>query len=390
MRLLNSFKEWLQNIFGFMKDLYDKDGNTFFIAAIFIILILLILVIVLARRAENSEDKPTKKIKYDDIDWEFHDDGAEAEASKTKEIAAEPQKTATLKEPEPEYGIKDEDAESDTFGREGLPPEVTEALLKSVKSSSSDGFSVPMWMTKQTLSFDDMEAIDAQEWVEEQLREKEAREHDRNVEKATVARIAAILERVELCDKFAKAEREKEEQAEKEKKAQDTEVISVEEITLPEVKKEKDTPATDFSTYTLAKITREAETIKEEENSRVAESPVTDTDEGPAEEAEPELPQWDIASRLAELESMSDENERIYNDLGIPGVIPETEPQADETLIKEMEEISSAKSQDPDRIEPSLFGSLRTPFKRYGANNRDTNRAGRKFTEDELMKQIRD
>ncbi len=395
MRLLNSFKEWLQNIFGFMKDLYDKDGNTFFIAAIFIILILLILVIVLARRAENSEDKPKKKIKYDDIDFSFHDGDEPAKHDVKK--AEEPE---TLKEePKTEYGIKAGDDRNVYSGKEGLSPEIAEALMKAALKST-DGFDVPNWMSKQTLSLDEMEAIDAQEWVDQQLVEKEAKEHDRNVERATVEKIAAILEKLELeeedllkepGEKAAETPEIKEKTVEKEPepiKVVPEVVPEPEPAVEPEPKKEPE--QVPYETGTLAKILKEAEELKAEESAEASEEEVKD-------------PGWNIAETLARLDAMERENDEMARQLD--GSLRDLEEGSavglDEQEISELRkaepvlkapEISITDEDERDfvKFDRSLLLNGEYNVRRFGPNNRDTNRQGRKFTEEELMETIRD
>lgn len=395
MRLLNSFKEWLQNIFGFMKDLYDKDGNTFFIAAIFIILILLILVIVLARRAENSEDKPKKKIKYDDIDFSFHDGDEPAKHDVKK--AEEPE--TPKEEPKTEYGIKAGDDRNVYSGKEGLSPEIAEALMKAALKST-DGFDVPNWMSKQTLSLDEMEAIDAQEWVDQQLVEKEAKEHDRNVERATVEKIAAILEKLELeeedllkepGEKAAETPEVKEKTVEKEPepiKVVPEVVPEPEPAVEPEPKKEPE--QVPYETGTLAKILKEAEELKAEESAEASEEEVKD-------------PGWNIAETLARLDAMERENDEMARQLD--GSLRDLEEGSavglDEQEISELRkaepvfkapEISITDEDERDfvKFDRSLLLNGEYNVRRFGPNNRDTNRQGRKFTEAELMETIRD
>ena len=395
MRLLNSFKEWLQNVFGFVKDLYDKDGNTFFIAAIFIILILLILVIVLARRAENSEDKPKKKIKYDDIDFSFHDDEESAKHDVKK--AEEPE--TPKEEPKTEYGIKAGDDRNIYSGKEGLSPEIAEALMNAALKST-DGFDVPNWMSKQTLSLDEMEAIDAQEWVDQQLVEKEAKEHDRNVERATVEKIAAILEKLELeeedllkepGEKAAETPEVKEKTVEKEPEPIKVvpEVVPEPEPTVEPVPA-KEPEQVPYETGTLAKILKEAEELKAEESAEASEEEVKD-------------PGWNIAETLARLDAMERENEEIARQLD--GSLRDLEEGSavglDEQEISELRkaepvfkapEISITDEDERDfvKFDRSLLLNGEYNVRRFGPNNRDTNRQGRKFTEEELMETIRD
>ena len=399
MRLLDSFKEWLQNIFGFMKDLYDKDGNTFFIGAIFIILILLILVIVLARRAENSEDKPKKKIKYDDIDFSFHEGDEPAKHDVKK--AEEPE--APKEEPKTEYGIKPGDDRNIYSGKEGLSPEVAEALMKAALKST-DGFDVPNWMSKQTLSLDEMEAIDAQEWVEQQLVEKKAKEHDRNVERATVEKIAAILEKLELeeedllkepDEKAAETPKVEEKPVEVKPVEKEPEPIKEPEIVpepepVVEAEPKKEAEQVSYETGTLAKILKEAEELKAEESVEAALEMEKD-------------PSWNIAETLARLDAMQSENEEMARQLdgSLRGLEEASSVGLDEQEISELKkaepafkapEISITDEDERDfaKFDRSLLLNGEYNIRRFGPNNRDTNRQGRRFTEEELMETIRD
>ena len=80
MNIFDSFVTWLENLFKPLIKLYHEDSTTFFVGAIFAVLILLIIVIFLARRAED-DDRPSKKIKYDDIDWSTEGDNAKPETA---------------------------------------------------------------------------------------------------------------------------------------------------------------------------------------------------------------------------------------------------------------------------------------------------------------------
>ena len=86
MNIFDSFVTWLENLFKPLIKLYHEDSTTFFVGAILVILVLLIVVIWIARRAE-SDDKPSKKIKYEDIDWSMDGDRAKAEIPQKTETA---------------------------------------------------------------------------------------------------------------------------------------------------------------------------------------------------------------------------------------------------------------------------------------------------------------
>ena len=423
MNIFDSFVTWLENLFKPLIKLYHEDSTTFFVGAIFAVLILLIIVIFLARRAED-DDRPSKKIKYDDIDWSTEGDNAKPETAAKAESAAkaeaavkaEPAAPATpvIEAPKQSYGVGEVDVNKNTFGHEGLSPEVTEALMRSVKAKKEEDFAVPMWMTKQTLSLDDIELSDAQEWVEEQLKEKELQAHDRQVEKATVERIAEILEKIDLCDKAKEDyKRRKAEGAVTEAPAE-TEKIDLDEIAplasetepvaepepAPEVKAEAEVisepvqaEAETFETGTLAKILKEVEDLKAESD------PEETYDAGEDKE-----PDWGIAATLARLEAMQVENDsllkEIEEDSGYgeellknqpKAAIPEDLPSLEQPDFPEVErELYDSDTVFSDRPAVEALMPEKRTVRRFGLKNRDTNRSGRKFTEEELMEQIRD
>ena len=415
MGAFDSVITWLEEVFKPLKDLYDKDSGAFFLGAILIILVLLIIVIILARRAENSEDKPSKKVKYEDIDWSFHDENKEAaKAEPAQRIESKPE---PVKEPEPEkYGVGERDVDKKLFGQGGLSPEIAEALLNSIRRQT-EGLNVPDWMAKQTLSIDDLESVDAQAWLEEQLQKKEVKIRDMAVERATVARIASILEKVERCDQFHEAEKQKACDEAVAKALEDNEKGVIAETPEPEAAAETETPETEsYASDTLSKILKEAEDIREENE---IDTLLNHIENGTAyeEEEDNEPPQWDIASTLARLEAENSENDRLLRELEEETYGAEDKASEIDELINEIqgngrssvEEEPAAEpvkpepekpepaviaekiaESDPDRIEPSFFGTMRRPVKRFGVNNRDTNRSGKKFTEEELIKQIRD
>ena len=438
MDIFDSFVTWLKDVFKPLIDLYNEDSTTFFVGAIFVVLILLIIVIVLARRAEDDEKKSSKKIKYEDIDWSVPGEESTPARTEAAAIADPSAKPADLYEAavNKRYGVGEVDIDKNTFGHEGLSPEVTEALMKSIKVNTSD-ISVPMWMTKQTMSLDDIELQDAQEWVEQQLQEKEARAHDRQVEKATVERIAEILEKIDLCDKAKEDYKKRQAELEKENPPAEGEKIDLDEIAPlvqerkpePETEPEQEAPETD-ETYevpagpaeetieevndaqaqglhdsdTLAKIMREAEEIRAEGYGGEPE------ETGPGDSAD-EGPEWGIAATLARLEAMQSENDNLLKELEKDADLPSDyhekkkntdafENEADQipdigglksgaAVLSEEEEVP-AENEAAYRLEPQLRRSKKGTHRRFGLNNRDTNRSGRKFTEEELMKQIRD
>ncbi len=410
MNIFDSFVTWLENLFKPLINLYHEDSTTFFVGAIFAVLILLIIVIFFARRAED-DDRPSKKIKYDDIDWSTEDDNVKAEtAIKTESTVNAETAAPAIEAPKQSYGVGEVDVDKNTFGHEGLSPEVAEALMRSVKAKKDEDFAVPMWMTKQTLSLDDIELSDAQEWVEEQLKEKELQAHDRQVEKATVERIAEILEKIDLCDKAKEDYKRRKAEAAVTETPAEEEKIDLDKIApitpetkpvaepAPEVKDEADTVnepvqqgTENFETGTLAKILKEVEDLKAESDSAEI-----------YDEGEDNEPDWGVAETLARLDAMQAENDSLmkeieedegYDDLikskptGIPEDLPSLEKADFPEVERELYESDTAFADRP--VVEAIMPEKRT-VRRFGLKNRDTNRSGRKFTEEELMEQIRD
>ncbi len=409
MNIFDSFVTWLENLFKPLIKLYHEDSTTFFVGAILVILVLLIIVILIARRAE-SDDKPSKKIKYEDIDWSMDGEGAKAEIPQKTETAVRAESAAAKEEPAGKsYGIGEVDVDKNTFGHEGLPPEITEALMKSVRPRAEE-FSVPMWMTKQTLSLDDIDLVDAQEWVEEQLKAEEVKAHDRQVEKATVERIAEILEKIDLCDKAKEDYKKRAAQLSETDDTVEKEKIDLDEIAPlepekgsvaepkteeaiqpePEAVPDKQAESADLETGTLAKILKEAEEIKAENDSGEGEPDAVGSG-------------WGVAETLARLEAMQAENDSLLKEIEEDGEYFEDkvkvsnfddfEPQTDNSekpIISSLEEeLMDSEVPHSGVIEPEV-PTERRRVRRFGLGNRDTNRSGRKFTEEELMEQIRD
>ena len=410
MNIFDSFVTWLENLFKPLIKLYHEDSTTFFVGAILVILVLLIIVIWIARRAE-SDDKPSKKIKYEDIDWSVDGEGAKAELPQRTETAAKVESVSAIKDEQAgkSYGIGEVDVDKNTFGHEGLPPEITEALMKSVRPRAED-FSVPMWMTKRTLSLDDIDMVDAQEWVEEQLKAEEVKAHDRQVEKATVERIAEILEKIDLCDKAKEDYKKRAAQLSETESSAEKEKIDLDEIAPlepekgsvaepkteeaiqpePEAVPDKQAESADLETGTLAKILKEAEEIKAENDSGEGEPDAVGSG-------------WGVAETLARLEAMQAENDSLLKEIEEDGEYFEDkvkvsnfddfEPQTDNSekpIISSLEEeLMDSEVPHSGVIEPEV-PTERRRVRRFGLGNRDTNRSGRKFTEEELMEQIRD
>ena len=506
MDLLESFINWIKKVAEPVIDLYNKDSNMFFIGAIVLILILLIIVIVLARRAEDSNDRPKKRIRYEDIDWSVDGEG-NGEAAETADAvkgrrAARRAEEETKRTEEAEATVKEETHAEAVLTKEPSGQKADEEVRLGA-------FDVPLWMTKHTISIDQANSMEAQEWIDQQLAarrtvsqklihetERHAEEigklaleipdeklvcivtHDKEeVEEPVSRRAPHIIDE----NTFVVSDREFDKYAEQEKPEQVIKEPAAEpEIKEgPAVKEEPETTeapsdtASDmqlgearpvngkisadyineaFESGTLAKIIREAEELKSSEEG--AELSGKDIDTGTDTTAEIEatepqvdgilgldtdndpdgVPSWDIRETLKKLETMQSENESMARDIGIseytepaeePAIdrVEDKEPETDKTDIQEGpsvpdillrpnnylpgdEEMESSlkqeyeqmlKGEDEMQAAASSSGDLNDSIelhtgriRRFGPNNRDTNRSGRKFTEEELIRQIRD
>ena len=135
MNIFSSFTDWLSGIGSFFQSLYESNPDAFMIAVLAVIVILLIIIIALAKAKGRAEGN--KAIKYEDIDF-----STEAERKAMETAPKEAEKPVS----------------------KGLPV-VTEEDLRPKYGA----FDVPNWMTKQTMSIDEANLIDADQWVGEQL-----------------------------------------------------------------------------------------------------------------------------------------------------------------------------------------------------------------------------
>ena len=158
----------------------------------------------------------------------------------------------------------------------------------------------------------------------------------------------------------------------------------------PEAVPDKQAERADLETGTLAKILKEAEEIKAENDSGEGEPDAVGSG-------------WGVAETLARLEAMQAENDSLLKEIEEDGEYFEDkvkvsnfddfEPQTDNSekpIISSLEEeLMDSEVPHSGVIEPEV-PTERRRVRRFGLGNRDTNRSGRKFTEEELMEQIRD
>ena len=141
-----------------------------------------------------------------------------------------------------------------------------------------------------------------------------------------------------------------------------------------------------LETGTLAKILKEAEDIKEEQKMEGILKEIEEEDLKP--EIPKEEPAWDIASTLAKLEAIENGNEQLGREMReldeISSAVRKASPEINEGVLR------SPANGSEDRVDPDLLSVGGRSLRRYGVNNRNTNRAGKTFTEEELFNQIRD
>ncbi len=135
MNIFNSFADWIGSIGSFIQSLYESNPNAFMTAVFAVILILIVIIVALARAKRRAEGH--RAIKYEDIDF-----STEAER-KAASASSESPKTISR----------------------GLPEPATEEELRPKYGA----FDVPTWMTKQTMSLDEADMMDAEQWIGEQL-----------------------------------------------------------------------------------------------------------------------------------------------------------------------------------------------------------------------------
>lgn len=408
LNIFSSFADWLAGIGSFFQSLYESNPDAFMIAVVAIILILIIIIIALAKAKSRAEGK--KAIKYEDID--FSTDADRKDASVAAPVNTQPVSR-------------------------GLPEPVTEEELRPKYGA----FDVPNWMTKQTMSIDEANMIDADQWVDQQLSataqqgasEADGQGNISGAEFTAAAATGVIMSRepgeplkevtVVVPDKAepeqpapVAAEPEPEERIHinesglRERGEEPTEqtptepepqpepepqVIHLNESNIseraagpepsePEVTEEPPKPS--FDTGTLAKIMKEQEEMAEEEpgagiraaldEAREEEHYGTDMSDAIRDE-KPGL----ITMRTLGADPSAAEVSREYSELlegnidfagnGIPGLRDQ--------------ESNNERSGSSGAFAPQSVRRIH-----YGSHNRDTNRSGVKFTEEELMQKIRD
>ena len=502
MEILESFINWIQKVAQPLIDLYNEDSSMFFIGAIIVILILLIIIIALARRKDDGEGRPSKKIKYQDIDWSIDGEEATSEAAPS-ETANVIQTEKAAEEKEPAKPVAEE-----------KPSEEPEKQIAEELRYGS--FDVPLWMTKHTISIDQANSIDAQEWLDQELAarhtisQKIIHETERHAEE--IGKLAHEIPSEKLVcfvshegepemvppaprglhvsdenvfvvsendihrytERYAEPQEEtpavevkeppvieriipsKPVEVAPEEPAVETPVAAAPAATAepqetviqePETQPVSEPAKTEISpepssgpyeSGTLAKILREAEELKASQEEQVEEATAVSeekpleydgvlglhSDEEPSE-AQNE-PAWNFRETLRRLESMQEENESMAREIGLteerpavpeepktevreekaPGIpeillrpnniLPVNE-ELESNLKQEYEQMIRGEDAIPSVTSASSRGDLNdsidlhtSRIRRFGPNNRDTNRSGRKFTEEELMKQIRD
>ncbi len=423
MNIFSSFTDWLSGIGSFFQSLYESNPDAFMIAVLAVIVILIIIIIALAKAKGRAEGN--KAIKYEDIDF-----STEAERKAMETAPKEAEKPVS----------------------KGLPV-VTEEDLRPKYGA----FDVPNWMTKQTVSIDEANLIDADQWVGEQLGGQspgdgsetpastgETMNHTEFRAAAATGVIMSSKPGEPLREVMVKVpireeepqkihlnesnltEREAEQEPETVEIPEEPQVVHLNESNLTERRSSQEEPA---PTPTL---------ISKPEEPAPAPAPVEEPEERRSETApEPELEdetlntdtlakimreqeefmedEDDPAAGIRRALDQASERESYGTDISDaikdekPGIISmrtlgedpssaEVKREYDELLEGNMDFAGNSlsgragRADEDDELSGPIGGfAPRTAGRiHYGSHNRDTNRSGVRFTEDELMETIRE
>ncbi len=400
MNIFSSFTDWLSGIGSFFQSLYESNPDAFMIAVLAVIVILLIIIIALAKAKGRAEGN--KAIKYEDIDF-----STEAERKAMETAPKEAEKPVS----------------------KGLPV-VTEEDLRPKYGA----FDVPNWMTKQTMSIDEANLIDADQWVGEQLGGQspgdgsetpassgETMSHTEFRAAAATGVIMSSKPGEPLREVMVKVpireeepqkihlnesnltEREVEQEPETVEIPEEPQVVNLNESNLterrssqeepeeqrPETAQEPELEDETLNTDTLAKIMREQEEFMEDED-----DPAAGIRRALDQASERESYGTDIS------DAIKDEKPGIISmrTLGEDPSSAEVKREYDELLEGNVDFAGNSlsgragRADEDDELSGPIGGfAPRTAGRiHYGSHNRDTNRSGVRFTEDELMETIRE
>lgn len=400
MNIFSSFTDWLSGIGSFFQSLYESNPDAFMIAVLAVIVILLIIIIALAKAKSRAEGN--KAIKYEDIDF-----STEAERKAMETAPKEAEKPVS----------------------KGLPV-VTEEDLRPKYGA----FDVPNWMTKQTMSIDEANLIDADQWVGEQLGGQspgdgsetpassgETMSHTEFRAAAATGVIMSSKPGEPLREVMVKVpireeepqkihlnesnltEREAEQEPETVEIPEEPQVVHLNESNLterrssqeePEERRSETAPELELedetlNTDTLAKIMREQEEFMEDED-----DPAAGIRRALDQASERESYGTDIS------DAIKDEKPGIISmrTLGEDPSSAEVKREYDELLEGNIDFAGNSlsgragRADEDDELSGPIGGfAPRTAGRiHYGSHNRDTNRSGVRFTEDELMETIRE
>ena len=400
LNIFSSFTDWLSGIGSFFQSLYESNPDAFMIAVLAVIVILLIIIIALAKAKGRAEGN--KAIKYEDIDF-----STEAERKAMETAPKEAEKPVS----------------------KGLPV-VTEEDLRPKYGA----FDVPNWMTKQTMSIDEANLIDADQWVGEQLGGQspgdgsetpassgETMSHTEFRAAAATGVIMSSKPGEPLREVMVKVpireeepqkihlnesnltEREVEQEPETVEIPEEPQVVNLNESNLterrssqeepeeqrPETAQEPELEDETLNTDTLAKIMREQEEFMEDED-----DPAAGIRRALDQASERESYGTDIS------DAIKDEKPGIISmrTLGEDPSSAEVKREYDELLEGNVDFAGNSlsgragRADEDDELSGPIGGfAPRTAGRiHYGSHNRDTNRSGVRFTEDELMETIRE
>ena len=134
----------------------------------------------------------------------------------------------------------------------------------------------------------------------------------------------------------------------------------------------------------------QAETTSEAEAAPQVETP-PEAEAAPQVETPPEVKVEPQAETPQEVKAVSTEAPKTVDESIVSAVTaPAAEPAQEPTILPNTDN-SNRNDKESESVKVEQINLIKAlPYRKFGPDNRDTNRSGRIFTEEELMKQIRD
>ncbi len=143
-------------------------------------------------------------------------------------------------------------------------------------------------------------------------------------------------------------------------------------------------------TTSEAEAAPQAETTPEAEAAPQVETP-PEAEAAPQVETPPEVKVEPQAETPQEVKAVSTEAPKTVDESIVSAVTaPAAEPAQEPTILPNTDN-SNRNDKESESVKVEQINLIKAlPYRKFGPDNRDTNRSGRIFTEEELMKQIRD